>query len=610
MSIQPGVPSGSLSGPSSAMLEQYLGQGQMQQPVNAFFQSHSQLQPTPTGREMDVADFLSMRDTGGDLSSVSPIAIPSSRLLSPQEASHYPDSGIPSACGSLTSGPSVGTTAMSRCNSNFNDNNAAILSQLEMVRIRSQHSTNGQARQDSFGPSQPPYHQPSLLGKRSATDLHMGTGPSAHFVGAYPSSAPTDSMLHQHQMKKSPSSQSSSHSISSAAIQELNAGYMNDDLGMERSVSRDSTKSNNSLKVRAKESLARQNVNAKSRQLQPKPDVVKKEQPTSATNKKDPKAVITKTKYERPKHPKVRCHQCNENPEGFRGEHELRRHTEAKHKSMVKKWICQDPGLLGIPHAETAAKPLSDCKQCSAFKQYGAYYNAAAHLRRTHFKVKARKGAGSKNGAKGASSAAKVEEEKRGGKGGGDWPPMSELKLWMMEVTVPMDQEGALGPDGSDSVGQVEQEDIDNELGAQAYGVPPNLLGMDAYSNMAVYAGLGGGFGQDLSSQGLQGELGSQLSDLYPLDTSVFAASFHGLPISSAGFGDCGPSQGHQLQQGMPSSSMMSIDTSNYTSPVSSTATLTQAGMFVNDMLPPAMMHTRDDLHDMPFDLAFPVGGH
>ncbi|KAK4667607.1 hypothetical protein QC763_311240 [Podospora pseudopauciseta] len=611
MSIQPGVPSGSLSGPSSAMLEQYLGQGQMQQPVNAFFQSHSQLQPIPTGREMDVADFLSMRDTGGDLSSVSPIAIPSSRMLSPQEASHYPDSGIPSACGSLTSGPSVGTTAMSRCNSNFNDNNAAILSQLEMVRIRSQHSTNGQARQDSFGPSQPPYHQPSLLGKRSATDLHMGTGPSAHFVGAYPSSAPTDSMLHQHQMKKSPSSQSSSHSISSAAIQELNAGYMNDDLGMERSVSRDSTKSNNSLKVRAKESLARQNVNAKSRQLQPKPDVVKKEQPTLATNKKDPKAVITKTKYERPKHPKVRCHQCNENPEGFRGEHELRRHTEAKHKSMVKKWICQDPGLLGIPHAETAAKPLSDCKQCSAFKQYGAYYNAAAHLRRTHFKVKARKGAVSKNGAKGASSAAKAEEEKRGGKGGGDWPPMSELKLWMMEVTVPMDQEGALGPDGSDSVGQVEQEDIDNELGAQAYGVPPNLLGMDAYSNMAVYAGLGGGFGQDLSSQGLQGELGSQLSDLYPLDTSVFAASFHGLPISSAGFGDCGPSQGHQLQQGMPSSSsMMSIDTSNYTSPVSSTATLTQAGMFVNDMLPPAMMHTRDDLHDMPFDLAFPVGGH
>ncbi|KAK4171760.1 hypothetical protein QBC36DRAFT_339366 [Triangularia setosa] len=607
LSIQPGARSSSQSGPGSAMLEQYPGQGQIQQqPVNVFFQSHAQLQPIPTGREMDVADFLSMRDTG-DLLTSSPIAIPSSRMLSPQEASRYPDSGIPSACGSLTSGPSVGTAPMSRCNSNLNDN-AAILSQLEMVRIQSQHSTNGHGRHESFGPAHPPYHQPSLLGKRSATDLHMGTGPSAPFVGAYASSAPADSMLHQHQMKKS-LSQSSTHSISSAAIQELNAGYMNDDLSMERSVSRDSTKSNPSLKFRAKEALARQNVNAKSRQLQPKPEVVKKEQPAPAGNKKDGKAVITKTKYERPKHPKVRCHQCTENPEGFRGEHELRRHTEAKHKSMVKKWICQDPSLFGIPHAETAAKPLSDCKQCSAFKQYGAYYNAAAHLRRTHFKVKARKGAGSKNGPKGANSANKVEEEKRGGKGGGDWPPMSELKLWMVEVTVPMDQDGALVPDGSDSVGQVEQEDIDNELGAQAYGVTPNLLGMDAYSNMAVYAGLGGGFSQDASSQGLQEELGSQLSDLYPLDTSVFAASLHGIPIPSARFVDYVSSQGHQLQQGMPPSSMMSIDTSNYTSPVSSTATITQAGMFANDMLPPAMMHTRDDLHDMTFDLAFPVGG-
>ncbi|KAK4196983.1 hypothetical protein QBC40DRAFT_108970 [Triangularia verruculosa] len=605
MSIQQGVRSSSLSGP--VMIEQYLGQGQIQQPANVFFHTHTQLQPIPTGREMDVADFLSMRDTA-DLSTSSPIAIPSSRMLSPQEASHYPESSIPSACGSLTSGPSLGTAPMSRCNSNMNDN-AAVVSQFEMIRIQSQHSTQGHGRQEGFGPAHLPYHQPTLLGKRSATDLQMGTGPSISLAGAYASSAPTDSMLHQHQMKKS-LSQSSSGSTSSAAIQELNAGYMNDDLSMERSVSRDSMKSNPSLKFRAKEALARQNVNAKSRQLQPKPEVTKKEAATPASSKKDAKAVITKTKYERPKHPKVKCHQCNENPEGFRGEHELRRHTEAKHKSMVKKWICQDPGLLGIPHAETAAKPLSDCKQCSAFKQYGAYYNAAAHLRRTHFKVKARKGAGSKNGPKGANSAPKTEEEKRGGKGGGDWPPMSELKLWMVEVTVPMDQEGALGPDGTDSVGAVEQEDIDNELGAQAYGMAPNLVGMDAYSNMAVYAGLGGSFSQDASPHGLPSELGSQLSDLYPLDTSAFPASFHGLPISSASFADYAASQGHHLQQGMPPSSMMSIDTSSYTSPVSSTATLTQAAMFADHMLPPAMMHNRDDLHDMTFDLAFPVGGH
>jgi hypothetical protein len=60
-------------------------------------------------------------------------------------------------------------------------------------------------------------------------------------------------------------------------------------------------------------------------------------------------------------------------------------------------------------------------------KRYGAYYNAAAHLRRAHFKPKS-KGQRTK-------SNTKVEEgEKRGGKGGGDWPAMSELKHWMKEV--------------------------------------------------------------------------------------------------------------------------------------------------------------------------------
>jgi len=61
-------------------------------------------------------------------------------------------------------------------------------------------------------------------------------------------------------------------------------------------------------------------------------------------------------------------------------------------------------------------------------KKYGAYYNAAAHLRRTHFKPK----------AKGARKSSKSDDgEKRGGKGGGDWPPMSELKYWMKEVEEP-----------------------------------------------------------------------------------------------------------------------------------------------------------------------------
>ncbi|EHK97035.1 hypothetical protein M7I_7173 [Glarea lozoyensis 74030] len=90
---------------------------------------------------------------------------------------------------------------------------------------------------------------------------------------------------------------------------------------------------------------------------------------------------------------------------------------------MVKKWVCIEPSGNGHPKPEL---PLSKCKACGQQrKKYGAYYNAAAHLRRTHFKPK----------AKGRGKNSKVDDgEKRGGKGGGDWPPMSELKHWMKEV--------------------------------------------------------------------------------------------------------------------------------------------------------------------------------
>lgn len=155
------------------------------------------------------------------------------------------------------------------------------------------------------------------------------------------------------------------------------------------------------------------------------------------------RAPVLKAKYERPRHPKVKCDQCNETPEGFRGEHELRRHVEYRHRITVKKWICRDPKDVGIEHTETPIKPLSDCKQCIQKKQYGAYYNAAAHLRRTHFNRKSVKGEKAKKMSKGSY------DKMRGGKGGGDWPSMVELKLWMVEVEVPrvdMDDGGGLFP--------------------------------------------------------------------------------------------------------------------------------------------------------------------
>lgn len=121
-----------------------------------------------------------------------------------------------------------------------------------------------------------------------------------------------------------------------------------------------------------------------------------------------------RTTYQRPPLRRVYCTKCNEYPEGFRGEHELRRHTDAKHAALVKRWVCTEPQS----HSQGSPQPvipLAKCKACVTQKRYGAYYNAAAHLRRAHF------------------------NPHRGGKASGDWPPMTILKDWMREVRQSID---------------------------------------------------------------------------------------------------------------------------------------------------------------------------
>ena len=126
--------------------------------------------------------------------------------------------------------------------------------------------------------------------------------------------------------------------------------------------------------------------------------------------------VLTKTPYVRPQHPKIMCQYCKERPEGFRGTHELDRHIARAHAPSRKGYICVD-------HSSDK-KFLANCKHCRNKKVYGAYYNAAAHLRRAHFHPR-------KRGRKGKN------DEKRGGIGGGDHPPMDYLKMhWIKEVDV------------------------------------------------------------------------------------------------------------------------------------------------------------------------------
>ena len=149
---------------------------------------------------------------------------------------------------------------------------------------------------------------------------------------------------------------------------------------------------------------------------------------------------IAKAPYVRPTHDKIKCAQCDQHPEGFRGEHELRRHTDRAHSVLRKAFVCID--------ISPDQQFLASCKACRNNKKYNAYYNAAAHLRRAHFnpKPKGRKGSKGKGTVK--------PEEKRGGKGGGNHPTMEVLKTWMKEI------EDRVSPD----MPPYEDEDDEEEL--------------------------------------------------------------------------------------------------------------------------------------------------
>ncbi len=169
----------------------------------------------------------------------------------------------------------------------------------------------------------------------------------------------------------------------------------------------------------------------------------------------EPKVLIPKLQYSRQTKEKLKCDKCNKNPDGYRGSHELHRHMALDHNSSRTAWVCVDISSKGF---------LSGCAACESNKPYGQDYNAAAHLRRFHFHPKSE-----------VRRTNVDPEERRGGKGGGKDPPMSECRRWMKKIQVPGKDYVALAdsanndaddddPAEDDEVSKEEQEEADEMI--------------------------------------------------------------------------------------------------------------------------------------------------
>ncbi|GIZ39257.1 hypothetical protein CKM354_000264700 [Cercospora kikuchii] len=246
--------------------------------------------------------------------------------------------------------------------------------------------------------------------------------------------------------------------------------------GMERTLSEQQESCDNTGSEQKRHERRRKHIENARQSIAPKDVAISKPATpdSSASQKQDSaakrKEAISKAPYVRPQHPKLKCSMCNEFPNGFRGDHELRRHWERAHAECRKVWICTEPT---VRTEWWPTKPLGICKQCKQQKNYSAYYNAAAHLRRAHFCPR-------KRGRK----ARGEERESRAGKAGGDWPPIEWLKAngWLKEIEVSSRQDAL--EDGTESASPAGFDSADQELiynattthsanlAPEAYGLP------------------------------------------------------------------------------------------------------------------------------------------
>ncbi|CAK7214668.1 hypothetical protein SBRCBS47491_002225 [Sporothrix bragantina] len=464
---------------------------------------------------------------------------------------------IPSTCGSLTEATTFDAAMSVRLSDGFNDNSSL---PANMVHVDSQRSYQTGYGAPAESPLTPAYtygagFETSQLGACFASDEAVrGTGSKYLTInnndhGQQSPSVP--SHLHsgaQPMLRTSSVNTYSSFGGSNSAF-DGNAFAFPDNaascldalVDMERSMSTSSARSNISLQVRAKNSLRQQNSNATKTQLLPKMDPVTNTDANTESlrtsgsssgkmqgsvavvgNNGDGKVKIAKTKRERPKSKKLFCDSCSDCPQGFRGEHELQRHRSRKHSTESKRWVCCYPHENGQDASVDALRPLTGCKHCEEGKTYNAYYNAAAHLRRAHFKEKpSRKVPGSIKDNDGKSGQNDSDATK-------DWPDMSELKKWMRPVTVTGGQTSST----ADVTDEIDAEDDDDEAVFDqdvmvseipkkfAASADPGLVPSNGHDD--VFFGMGQGFGDAGMASGVSMTRG----DAIGRGMAVYAAEY------------------------------------------------------------------------------------
>lgn len=165
------------------------------------------------------------------------------------------------------------------------------------------------------------------------------------------------------------------------------------------------------LRNRLRRTLIESNAFARAHPIAPSPATSSANSPES--EQADP-AKARKVSKGRKREEKRRCEICSTE---LSGDHEYARHFKLVHEVQGWRWQVIDPSEKGLMPQFPVRFGISQCKNCQSNKLYGINYNAAAHIRRVHFK-----------------STPSIKGGSKGGSSGGAWPEIRYLEYYHMKL--------------------------------------------------------------------------------------------------------------------------------------------------------------------------------